>query len=256
MGKGFIRLKVMSDGNRDFIEVPPDRRVTLGAVSAAKAVMTLAASPREARGALDSLLKNGHGTFMGDPERLAGLFERRWAVLAKALISPDHRIPMARERTTMASDHTQAALTQQIDRIEAHISRFASQAKTSTRLPEREIKALRDLVGSLDADFGAAAAPALPSPEETTLKVAINDNAQTATNVLRTVEATNETIDRLVEAGKRFNASKAKADLHKIASQVSEIVSNVDLSAGWVKNDLLALSKRADEIHGLFPKEV
>jgi hypothetical protein len=41
-------------------------------------------------------------------------------------------------------------------------------------------------------------------------------------------------------------------DLHKLASRVTEIAQNVDLAYPWVSNDLMELSKKASEIHGLF----
>ena len=77
-------------------------------------------------------------------------------------------------------------------------------------------------------------------------------NVETAEDIVAKVAATDEAIDRLMTAGKRFDSVRAKQDLHKIASRVAEIAQNVDLAQPWVGNDLADLSKRATEIHGLF----
>lgn len=278
----FVRLTISTDGIRDFIEVPGGVKYTLGYIPASKAVSMLAAGGREARQALDAFLERGEGSFMGDPQRIELLFSRRPPVLAKALISRTDRIPIARERTTMAGndDAMKAAIAAQVDNIERQIALISAKAKEASPgsitdgVLKDEVQKLRDLISWLrrpspygdqaknDTFYGLGkgltAAEQEQQAEEqegqkqasTTLKA----NTVTAKHILSTVEATNETIDRLVTAGKKFNSVKAKLDLHRIASQVQNIVSTVDLSVPWVGNDLTDLSKRADEINGLFPK--
>jgi hypothetical protein len=77
-------------------------------------------------------------------------------------------------------------------------------------------------------------------------------NTELAEDIVAKVAAANETVDRLVQEGKRFNAERAKEDLHKIASKVAEIAQNVDLAHPWVSNDLEDLSQSANKIYGLF----
>jgi hypothetical protein len=77
-------------------------------------------------------------------------------------------------------------------------------------------------------------------------------NVELAEDIVAKVAATDEAIERLKTAGKRFDSVRAKQDLHKIASRVAEIAQNVDLAQPWVGNDLADLSKQATEIHGLF----
>lgn len=81
---------------------------------------------------------------------------------------------------------------------------------------------------------------------------AFSANVDLAEDIVAKVSQTDETIDRLREAGKRFDSVRAKADLHKIAARVTEIAENVDLAQPWVGNDLVELSKRANDIHALF----
>lgn len=76
-----------------------------------------------------------------------------------------------------------------------------------------------------------------------------------AEEIVSKVSAADAAIDRLVSAGKKFNSVRAKADLHKIASRVTEIAQNVDMAQPWVGGDLGALAKQANEIHDLFVKE-
>ena len=91
-----------------------------------------------------------------------------------------------------------------------------------------------------------AAGAAQPSLET------LRENTGIADSIINTVEETSAKVDALVTAGRRFNASQAKEDLYAIASRVTEIVNNVDLAQPWVRKDLTALAKQAQDIHGLF----
>jgi hypothetical protein len=97
------------------------------------------------------------------------------------------------------------------------------------------------------------------SPAETHMKIASYDtlisHVELAEDIVSKVAATNATIDRLVSEGKKFDAQRAKGDLLKIASLVSDIAQNVDMAQPWVGHDLAELSSQANEIHGLFPVE-
>jgi hypothetical protein len=79
-----------------------------------------------------------------------------------------------------------------------------------------------------------------------------SSNAELAEDIIAKVAATDSKINALVKEGKKFDSNRAKTDLHKIASRVSEIAQNVDLAIPWVGNDLTELSKKANEIHELF----
>lgn len=98
--------------------------------------------------------------------------------------------------------------------------------------------------------------PDRSSRETDMLKTASYDtftsNVELAEDIVAKVAATDEAIERLVTAGKRFDSVRAKADLHRIASRVTEISQNVDFAQPWVGNDLSDLSKKANEIHELF----
>lgn len=97
-----------------------------------------------------------------------------------------------------------------------------------------------------------AAAPAAVAPPAAPATDTLAENTKLASHVLRRVAATEERIDQLVLAGKRFDVGRAKGDLLTIATRVSEIGKSVDLSQPWVRNDLVDLARRADHVHGLF----
>lgn len=93
--------------------------------------------------------------------------------------------------------------------------------------------------------------------EETAMRIASYDtliaHAEMAEDIVSKVAETDSRIEGLVAKGKRFDAVRAKQDLHRIAARVLDIAQNVDLAQGWVGEDLAELSAQANAIHGLFP---
>lgn len=92
--------------------------------------------------------------------------------------------------------------------------------------------------------------PPPPTPEPSFQNV--KANTAVAEGVLRQVEETNVKIDKLAAAGRKFNASRAKSDLYAVASDVTEILNNVDLAQPWVRKDLDSLAGRSAKLHDLF----
>jgi hypothetical protein len=97
-----------------------------------------------------------------------------------------------------------------------------------------------------------------PPPDVTNPKVATANleafkaNSSVAETILTQVSETTDKIDALVTAGRKFNASKAQADLHQITSSVEEILTQTDLAQPWVGDALQKLAAQAEHIHGLF----
>lgn len=77
-------------------------------------------------------------------------------------------------------------------------------------------------------------------------------NSVLAGDILSKSQETVEKIERLASAGKKFNAAKAKADVHAVTSKVAGILREVDLTKDWVRGDLEKLAAQADKLHGLF----
>ena len=94
--------------------------------------------------------------------------------------------------------------------------------------------------------------PSTPEPSFQNLKA----NTKLAEDTLSQVEQTLSKVDALVTAGRKFNASRAKSDLHRVAADVNEIISHVDLAQPWVRKDLQGLADRSAHLFGLFPAKV
>jgi hypothetical protein len=140
--------------------------------------------------------------------------------------------------------HRQVMLSVDLDRMWELLpfqrARYSS-ANVLIRSPDRSPKTAR--CGELENP---------PAMLKTASYDTFTANVELAEDIVAKVASTDEKIERLVTAGKKFDAVRARGDLHKIASRVAEISQNVDLAQPWVANDLSELSKRANEIHGLF----
>jgi hypothetical protein len=78
-------------------------------------------------------------------------------------------------------------------------------------------------------------------------------NSELADQILTASEEVVDKIDSLVEAGRKFNAAKARKDVLAVTSKVAGIL-RTDLTASWVREDLTKLASRAEELHTLFVK--
>jgi hypothetical protein len=173
---------------------------------------------------------------------------------------------------TMADDATfQTAVQNQVGLIEQQVEQLSKLAVT--RLPtELACKGLRDLCAAVHLpNFGDQSknnawngqpespkvdtADPLPNapPNVTHPKMAhLEENSAIAESIIQKVDETNLTIDGLVAAGKKFNASKAKGDLLALVTKTASILAQVDLAEPWVKEELQQLDGQATTIHGLF----
>ena len=83
-------------------------------------------------------------------------------------------------------------------------------------------------------------------------KTASRANEALAESILRKVAATSDKVDILKESGRRFNASRAQLDLHRIANQVQQVLAEGDLSDPTATQTLAEVAEQTDEIHNLF----
>jgi hypothetical protein len=95
-------------------------------------------------------------------------------------------------------------------------------------------------------------APTAKSATEDLAYNVLQENSTVAGEILACLEETNDKVDALVTAGKKFNAARAKSDLHGVSTKVAGILRDADLTQPWVKADLTKLASRAKEIHGIF----
>lgn len=255
-----------TDGQRDYAITPDGQRHILGTMSVLKIIATLVPGAI-ARKALDEFNKTGETMVPLDIDAMFEMLAPKRARFAEALILPQDRVA-ATEKTTM-SDADKAlkdAITNQIDTIERQIALLNQKAKDSGGQPQADMKAeverLSDLVKWLKKpspygdqsknDMAMGLKPTTPGGVKVASYDVLASNSGLAETIIQQVAETSETIDRLVTAGRKFNASKAREDLHAIVARTTEILANVDLAQPWVATDLNALAQQAEHIHGLF----
>lgn len=156
-------------------------------------------------------------------------------------------VPLRHARTALREfvDNKQVMMSVDLDRMWAMLP--FQRARYSSTNP---------LMGRADRMIARCGETENPAMLKTACYDTFTAHADLAEDIVAKVAATDEAIERLVQAGRKFDSVRAKSDLHKIASRVAEITQNVDLAQPWVGTDLAALSKQANEIHTLFhPKE-
>lgn len=272
-----LLITIGTDGATNWVKTPDGQRYNLGSVSVLSFVTKLAlGGNREAKRVLKDFL-------LGEEVMLRVDDERMWNLLAPRRVrwAADSFIPRDQQGTgTMTIDTDLAALerhVQMLNKAAGKVSpeKMAEGVSILVRLAG-EIKSpnqsKNDTYYGLKPDLfevGDAAPKPFevgdPMPKVETAKAASVDdlnidvyeaNSKLATQILNRMEAVDQRIDQLVTAGKKFNAARAKADIHAVTSKVASIVSDIDLTTPWVKADLQKLATRAGQIHGLFfPKK-
>ena len=82
----------------------------------------------------------------------------------------------------------------------------------------------------------------------------LSASLETAEVILSKVAETNASIDRLVDSGKRFDSVRAKGDLLRLASKVSDVVRSLEVAPTRMGRELAELEAQATEIYELFPR--
>jgi hypothetical protein len=276
-------VTISTDGLRDFVVLPEGVKLILGPISMAKLVATCVSSRAMARRALDEFLKFGEAMVAIDLDKFDVLVQprrARWSSTS-SLIPRERRSPSIMEgmnmaQAKMASMEQVAALNHRIALIEQQISQVAKLA--AAKMPtDTAITSLREMIGGLhfydpgdqaknDAWY-ITAPPKVdtvepgPLPDSITHPKLATDaasvavlaaNGDLAEGILAKLSETNDKIDALVTAGRKFNAAQAKDDLHKIGTDVQTILADMDLAMPYVKADLEKLASQAANIHILF----
>lgn len=272
-----ILVTVGTDGFTDWVKLADGVKANLGAISVLKFVVGLVPRAFTARSALDAFLANGHAMISVDEDKMWAMLKprrARWAA-DSPLIPRQYRTfqdcslrrdLVLRQGDTMAdtADSTQAeAIKNQITQVEEQISILSGHASDagngslSKDLMNDQIASLKTLIGVLrnhDGNYGTQKnnsdfqASALDEPSYAIFQA----NTELAETIVARVAAAHDIVEKLVTAGKKFDSPRAKQDLHRIASSVSEMARDVDLAQPWVRGDLDKLATEADRIHGLF----
>lgn len=270
-----------TDGFVDYVQVPDGQRFMTGPVSIASLVCALAPK-KVARQALADFSEHKQVMLPVDLDRMWGLlpFRRaRFSSVANPLMRNNKHRTLTTSETGMDADKlTKEAIERQISRIEAEINTL-QESGLSKESAASQVASLKNLIAMLNwkspygnqsknRDFYVGPTKMAASEDESEGESEDDDaeegqdkqasfaqfkvNTAMAEDIVSKVAATDEAIDRLVRAGERFNAVRAKTDLHKLASRVAEITSDVDMAQPWVGSDLRSLVRQANEIHDIF----
>jgi hypothetical protein len=256
-----LLVTIGTDGATNWVKTPDGQRFNLGSVTILSFVTKLAlGGNREAKRALNGFLQGEEVMLRVDDSRMWEMFAPRrirWA--ADSFIPQDQR----------GTGNVMATIDTHLDALEQHIQVMNKAAgKVSSKKMAEGVNILVKLAGGIklseqDADEGQEPEEKPAEAQEKTA-ASVDDlnidayqaNSKLATQILNHMEAVDQKIDQLVTAGKKFNASRAKADIHAVTSKVAAIVSDIDLTTPWVMDDLQKLASRAGHIHGLFfPKK-
>lgn len=267
-------VTVGTDGLSDWVRTPDGVKYMLGSVSVLKFVTELAVGSRSAKQTLDTFLAEGESMLTVDLERMWELLKphrARWSSgRSIPLILPSNRTPSHRQGRTMADaeQFTKDAIANQVARIEAQIANLQQHAKEagagsiSAQSMKDDIDRLNDLVawlrrpsvyGNQSQNSSYYGLPEkLPSGQSARSMTASDEHAKMANAILAQVTMTEEKIDQLVLAGKKFDVARAKGDLHKIASNVNLIVSHPKFKEPEAKTALSKLGEKSSHLHAMF----
>ncbi len=276
-----------TDGYADWVQLPSGQKLMLGPISVLKFVTELGTGGAYgARSTLDEFNKDGTTMLTVDEDRMAELLKphrARWTSVRPVLGSVSSLIPQpnrnpfpsrqgAEENVMADADQfVKDAIVNQIARIESQIALLQTNAKEASPgsltadSAKKQIDDLRDMIAFLrrPSSYGNQSDNStyyglpekLPNGESARSKeAAVHENTGAARGILGKLAATEQKIDQLVLAGKKFDVARAKGDLYKVAKNVHTVVQHPKFKEAGreVIIALHELGKRADQIHGLF----
>ena len=254
-----VLVTVGTDSNTDWVMTPDGQKFTLGPTSVAKFLASL--SDRPLRRSLDQFLMSGETMVSVDLERMWEVLKpvrARFGVAGPFMTSPSRegRNPThdfkAFEASLVQAEKALGLLSQKVVAGDAAGIRAAKQA---FMVVANKIKSPNLSKNETYYNLGEPKVEVAPTAKAAGMKLAydvLQENSTIAGEILATLEETNDKVEALVTAGRKFNAAKAKTDLHQVSTKVAGILRDVDLTQPWVRGDLDKLAARADQLRGLF----
>lgn len=264
-----LLVTIGTDRATNWVKTPDGQRFNLGPVSVLSFVTKLVlGGNREARRALDGHLRGEEIMLRVDEGRMWELLAPRRSRWARAFPFIPHDQHTSRGTETMGRIDTDLVALEQhvqtLNKVAGQIS--PEQMSEGVGILMKLAADIKDQSGN-KAYYGLGAAvheTGAPIPEPSTVESVqavqasdlnidvFQDNKKMATVILDQMEAVDGKIDQLVTAGKKFDSTRAKADIHAVTSKVASIVADIDLTTPWVVDDLDKLAARAEYLHGLF----
>lgn len=261
-----LLISLGSDGVTEWARLPSGQRMNLGPISV-MAFVTAMVGKRHAPRILDAYLQDGEAFVNVDEASFWEMLTPRRSLWAGdgPFMACDPRPSGTPMRTTMPTIHDD------LKNLETHI---AALNKHAGKVTPESLAEGHDLLTKLatkikspnqsknDTYYGLGApdvvevGDAMPKPHTAAAVPGlafdvIEANTDLAQQILTQGEKVIVQIDKLAGAGRKFNASRAKADIHAVTSKVAGILKK-DLSAEWVAGDLTKLAAKSDQIHALF----
>lgn len=268
-------MTIGTDGTIDYVETPDGVRYALGATSILQLVTKLIPGLQPRRNALDEFLKEGRVMVVLDTDALFQFLtpkRTRWSAInpsTTSLIEATDRdvVPL---RGTYHMD--KAAFVNKLAEIEQIIQNLASnptpEGATALQTSVASIKLLEVGDQSKNNAFYGLGAPKVDTVEDpgaytpppavthplgkSASFATFQANLKLAEEIITQVAETDVKIDALVTAGRKFNASKARTDLHLVTANLQDVLRQVDIAEPWVTGDLQKLAKKCEGLHALF----
>lgn len=259
---GRLLVTIGTDGVTDWVKTPEGYKFNLGAISALSFVTGLV-QRGTAKRALNEFLTNKEvlvSVDEGSMWEFLAPHRARWSADVSSSIPPVKGAPPF-ARLAETRKETMTTFSDDLKSIETHIAALKAAASKKASNLASGVDHLKKLAGKIkspnQSDNSTYYNLGAPKVYEVGDKVAgltydvYASNTDLANKILAKTEETAKTIDKLAAAGRKFNASRAKADVRSITDKVAGILTT-DVTQSWVKSDLDKLAARADQIHGLF----
>ena len=262
-------VTIGGSGTAQWVMTSDGAKYNMGPISVLKFVQKLARGAGAAKAALNQFNKTGQTMLAVDLDKMWALFpyrRSRWASDG-SFMSTDQRI-----RPTPTGDQHMTTILDDLKIFEGHLAKLNKQAGEGQKASAEDLEVIAKLAQKIKSPnqsnnstyygygtdlFEVGDTPPKPhtvgaSGIEGLSYDTFAKNTEVANEIIAKAESTVETIDKLITAGKKFNAARAKGDVHAVTSKIAGILKDVDLTQPWVQADLDKLAGRMSEIHGLF----
>jgi hypothetical protein len=255
-----LLVTVGTDGVTDWVKTPDGLRFNLGAISALRFVSSLV-SGRIAKRALDAFLADKEAMIAVDEDKMWTLLAPHRAIWSADVSSSMEPQSMTARHTDTSRKGTMTTLSDDLATIERHIQALNEAASKKASNLAEGVEVLKKLAGKIKSPnqsdnsvYYGLGAPKVYEVGDKVARLSYDTyiaNTELANTILASTEKCVQVIDKLAAAGKKFNASRAKADVRDVSVKVAGIM-QTDLTASWVRGDLDKLAARAEQLSGLF----
>lgn len=258
-----LLVTVGTDGFTDWVSLPSGQRLNLGPISVLHFVSKVT-SGRDVRHAMDAFLRDGQASLKIEEDQMWDLLtpvRARWASSLAGSFMTQDLCPV--KEGLMFNDTTLKSLENHVAQLKAAagkaspqkmeqgrgiLVRLASKVDVRAAQQQEDDKKEAEQQDEKKDQEKEASASQLPGLSFDTYKA----NSEIAGSIIAEAAETVAVIDRLASAGKKFNASRAKADVHAVTTKVASILREADLTKDWVQSDLQKLASHSTKLHKIF----